>query len=179
MAGFEITAPFAAIKARIEAAKSEVRTDKAEIVKAIGVQVLSLNQKDYRTLSRGGVGSDGRKWKLLDPKTIARKSRRGRKAGSKKRTFVGNLLPSGKVSAIGIDTGLQFASGNPGFTSAEGGNILVQRIDSITVGYGRRYSKYFDLVRKLMPDILPASWRAAIDKTVAAWMAKIIAGISK
>lgn len=181
MAGFEIRVPYNDIIARVDAAKKKVAEGKSEVLEAIGIQVLSLAQRDYRTLSRGGTASDGRIWKALDPKTIKRKaSRKGsRKAGVVKRTFGGNVLPSGNVSAIGIDTGLQFASGSPGFIGADGkgGNILTKGPSSITVGYGREYSKYFDAVRKLMPDVLPDNWRKAIDRIVAVWIQKIIAGI--
>lgn len=163
---------------RVGAAKQQVINQKAEIIQAIGVQVLALNQMDYRTLSRGGTGSDGRRWKALDPKTVARKARRGRKSAVRKKTFLGNTLPSGTISAIGIDTGLQFASGSPGFETEEGGNIFEARIDSVTVGYGRVYSKWFDVARKLMPDILPDSWRKSLDQTIQGWFAKIVAGIS-
>jgi len=179
MAGFEIRVPYNEIIARVDAAKKKVAEGKSEVLEAIGIQVLSLAQRDYRTLSRGGTASDGRVWKALDPKTIKRKASRGRKAGVVKRTFGGNVLPSGNVSAIGIDTGLQFASGSPGFIGADakGGNVFTKGPTSITVGYGRIYSKYFDAVRKLMPDVLPDNWRKAIDRVVAAWMKKIVAGI--
>jgi len=176
MAGFEIKVPYNDIIARVDAAKKQVVEGKSEILQAIGVQVLSLNQRDYRTLSRGGTASDGRKWKALDPKTIKRKASRGRK-GPGKRSFVGNVLPGGNISAIGIDTGLQFASGNPGFTAPGGGTVFKVTVNSVTVGYGRIYSKYFDAQRKLMPDALPDSWRKAIDRIVQAWLKKIVAGI--
>lgn len=179
MSSFQIKVPYNDIIARVESAKKNVEQQKPEILEAIGVQVLSLAQRDYRTLSRGGTASDGRVWKALDPKTIKRKASRGRKAGVVKRTFGGNVLPSGNVSAIGIDTGLQMASGSPGFIGADakGGNVFTKGPTSITVGYGRVYSKYFDAVRKLMPDVLPDSWRKAIDRVVAAWLQKIVAGI--
>jgi len=179
MASFQIRVPYNEIIARVETAKKNVVAGKSQVLEAIGVQVLSLAQKDYRTLSRGGTASDGRSWKALNPETIRRKARRGRKAGVVKRTYSGNVLPSGNVSAIGIDTGLQLASGSPGFIGADGkgGNVLAKGPSSITVGYGRQYSKYFDAVRKLMPDVLPDSWRKSIDRVVAAWLQKIVAGI--
>lgn len=178
MTSFQIRVPYNDIIARVETARKNLVAGKSEVMEAIGVQVLSVAQRDYRTLSRGGTSSDGRTWKKLDPKTIKRKASRGRKAGRTTRTFSGNILPKGNVSAIGIDTGLQFASGSPGFIGdANGGNVFVTGPSSITVGYGRRYSKYFDAVRKLMPDVLPDNWRKSIDRVVAAWVKKIVAGI--
>lgn len=178
MGSFEVQVPFNQIRDRIEQAKSQVQVKQSEVVEALGIQALSLAQKDYRTLSRGGTASDGRRWKALSPKTIAMKSRRGRKSG-KKLTFLGNVLPSGRISAIGIDTGLQMASASPGFHGSDGrgGNIFEAGPKSVTIGYGRIYSKYFDIARKLLPEVLPESWRQALDRVVQAWLQKITAGI--
>lgn len=213
MGSFEVQVPFDQIRARIEKAKSDVQVKQSEVVEALGVQALSLAQKDYRTLSRGGTASDGRRWKTLSPKTVARKLARGRgnraqanriakakkslsliekhqakfgsltaglEASSRRlmRT-IGEATVLSQSTAIGIDTGLQMASGSPGFHGPDGhgGNIFAAGLKSVTIGYGRIYSKYFDIARKLLPEVLPESWRQALDRVVQAWLQKITAGI--
>lgn len=173
---FRISTPFAEIQQKVEAAKQQIQDNKQELLQAMGVTVLSLNQLDYRTLSRGGTTADGRKWAALDPKTAKRKAARGRGEGSKAKTGSGQPLPSGGVSAIGIDTGLQFASGTPGYDAPGGGNVFEITPLAVRVGYGRSYSKYFDMKRKLMPDTLPASWRQLLDSIVDRWLQNIVAG---
>jgi len=175
-ASFQISTPFAALQQKLETAKQQIQDDKQQLLQAIGVTILSLNQLDYRTLSRGGTASDGRRWAALDPKTVKRKASRGRGEGSKARTGSGKVLPVGNVSAIGIDTGLQFASGSPGFDSPGGGNVFEVSQTNVKVGYGRSYSKYFDMKRKLIPDTLPASWRQLLESIVDRWLQNIVAG---
>lgn len=170
----KITTPFAAMQQKLQQAKQSIQTEKRELLQAVGVAALSLNQMDYRTLSRGGAASDGRRWPALDPKTEKQKARRGRKSGSNQTTASGVPLPSGGPSSIGIDTGLQFASGSPGYAAPGGGNIFEVSIDSVKVGYGRSYSKYFDIKRKLVPDTLPASWQSLLNKIVEGWLQDII-----
>lgn len=176
---FKVSTPFAAISARVQVAKSRLQTERRELLEAIGVTLLSFAQQDYRTLSRGGTSSDGRKWKALDPKTVARKAARGRKTSRTNKTGSGKPLPTGNISAIGIDTGLQQASGAPGFNAAGGGNIFeIKPPDEVTVGYGRSYSKFFDMQRKLLPDKLPASWRLLLQSVVGRWLQKIVDSIA-
>lgn len=169
----KITTPFAAMQQQLQQAKQNIQNEKRELLQAIGVAALSLNQMDYRTLSRGGTASDGRRWPALDPKTEKQKARRGRKASSTATTASGVPLPSGR-SSIGIDTGLQFASGSPGYAASGGGNIFEVSLDSVKVGYGRSYSKYFDIKRKLVPDTLPASWQTLLNQIIEGWLQEII-----
>ena len=168
---FSIHSPFKVIKARFEAAKAELNAKKEEIAQVTGVQYLSLAQRDYRTLSRGGAGSDGRIWKKLAPSTIKRKLAKGNKAKAGRKIAKATAL-AGTV-AIGIDTGLQVASGARGFTAPGGGNIFRVMGWTITVGYGRSYSKYFDMIRKLLPDKIPDAWKQKLSKTFGDWMRKI------
>ena len=61
---------------------------------------------------------------------------------------------------IGVDTGLQRSSARPGFMASDslGGNVQQIEADSVTVGFGRSYSRAFDKHRKLFPEILPVAW---------------------
>lgn len=172
---FNVNSPLLEIKARFEAASRQTVTQQREVLEAIGIQALSFAQLDYRTLSRRGTTKDGRKWKELAAATVKRKAKRGRKANSKKNvTKSGKSLPVGLVSAIGIDTGLQQASGSPGFANPNGGNVFEIRGSSVKVGYGRRYSKYFDETRKLLPDPVPDYWLSAFSTIIKTWLDKII-----
>lgn len=176
---FRVQTPFAAIQNRIFSTKEAIETHKTELAQAVGVTILSLNQIDYRALSRGGTASDGRRWKALDLEYAKRKASRGRGSNSranKKNPISGKTIPVGNVTAIGIDTGLQFASGSPGFDAQGGGNVFKITHNGVTVGYGRSYSKFFDMARKLLPDTLPAAWRLMLNGIVGKWLETIIAG---
>lgn len=73
--------------------------------------------------------------------------------------------------AIGIDTGLQFNSSQPGFaaTDGRGGNLLEVQGTVVTVGFLRVYSEHFDKRRKLMPETLPDRWQEELAKVVGRW----------
>lgn len=79
---------------------------------------------------------------------------------------------------IGIDTGLQRASGQPGFVGPDGhgGNIfdVDPQAASVTIGYGRDYSEDFDSQRPLLPDIPPESWITAATSTVEIWADSLV-----
>lgn len=177
-ANFTINSPFQAIAARCEEAQKQIVAQQKDIVQKIGVQTLSMAQRDYRTLSRRGTSSDGRKWKELEPETMRRKLKRGRKKASKAKNVAGQALAVGSV-AIGIDTGLQVASGAPGFSATDGGNIFKAVGWRVTVGYGRSYSKYFDMLRKLLPDTLPDVWRKPLETTFGKWLQGIVSKATK
>jgi hypothetical protein len=172
---FKVSFPTSRLKSRVLSVKAELAVRKSECLRLVGVAVLSLQAMDYRTLSRGGTTPDGRHWKALDPKTIKAKARRGRgKTSRRTKTGSGKALPVGDVSAIGIDTGLQQASGSPGFNAPGGGNIFEVAGDRVTVGYGREYSKYFDKTRKLFPDKLPLAWLTTLRDVVRQWAMGIV-----
>lgn len=77
---------------------------------------------------------------------------------------------------IGVDTGLQRSSAQPGFAGSDGkgGNIMKLDCVSVTVGYGRQYSKYFDEKRPLLPAVLPPSWVTSFDQLVDRWLKEIM-----
>lgn len=80
---------------------------------------------------------------------------------------------------IGRDTGLQLSSASPGFVAADGkgGNLLeVNGSVSVTVGYNRVYSKYFDIKRKLLPEKLPSEWQKQLDNVTKKWADKVLKG---
>lgn len=80
---------------------------------------------------------------------------------------------------IGVDTGLQRSSATPGFKGSDGkgGNIKTITGDSVTVGYARNYSKWFDEKRPLMPKELPPPWVEKLEKTTQTWAEKIVRDI--
>lgn len=139
--------------------RQRISDELPELLEEAGVQILSNAQLDYVAKSRGGTGSDGVKWAPLQPKTVERKNRRGRKTSNKK-TKSGKVLPGPGQSEIGIDTGLQRASASPGFVGPDGkgGNLMQQDPTSITVGFNREYSEHFDAKRTLLPETLPDAW---------------------
>lgn len=159
---------------KLKATRQQMAKKKAELLEAMGVQLLADAQLDYLTKSKGGTGKDGITWKPLAPSTIRKKNRRGsQKAGRK--TKSGKALPGPTQSDIGVDTGLQRASASPGFTGpdGQGGNLFEQDEDSVTVGYNREYSGYFDEARPLLPDELPQEWQEHQDQIVTDWAEKI------
>lgn len=141
---FTLTVPTASIRRKLRKARAELLADRPTVLRTIGVAILSDSQQAYRTKSRGGVGSDGIRWSPLKPSTIAKKNRRGKQNANRKTTKSGKARPAGGIVAIGIDTGLQLASGSPGFNAAGGGNILRITDRDVVIGYGRSYSRYFD-----------------------------------
>lgn len=169
---FRSTLP--AAQARCRRTRQKFATKQREVLEAVGVRVLSLSKQAYVVKSRGGRGSDGIDWKKLDDDTVKRKNRRGKRNAKRKTTRSGKARPGMNQSAIGIDTGLQLNSASPGFTAAGGGNLFELTSTTVTVGYARSYSKYFDRIRKLMPTKLPATWRKECDAIVRRWAAKIM-----
>ena len=167
-----------ALKARCRAARRSFVTEQREVLEAVGVKVLSLSKVAYVEKSRGAKGSDGISWKPLAAATVKQKNKRGKRNFGRKATKSGKARPGMGQSAIGIDTGLQLSSASPGFSAAGGGNIMEITNTTVTVGYGRSYSKYFDRVRKLMPAKLPAEWRKQCDAIVRRWMTKLLKGIT-
>lgn len=77
---------------------------------------------------------------------------------------------------IGVDTGLQRASAQPGFRSndGKGGNVLQVTDAQVTVGYGRNYSVHFDAHRQLLPQELPQTWLDRLELKAADWGANVL-----
>lgn len=174
MAGFSAEFDEEELRRRLEEADRRIRDDGEATMRVIGVQTLSLAQIAYGVKSNGGTGSDGIRWKPLAESTKAKKSKRGKRNDNRKATKSGKARPAAGSTVIGIDTGLQRASGSPGFTAAGGGNVLRVTPNSVTVGYGRSYSKYFDEERKLLPERLPEEWERQLDATIERRADKIL-----
>jgi hypothetical protein len=94
-----------------------------------------------------------------------------------------NLKATVNVSGymIGVDKGLQRASGSPGKKGKVEGGVFVVDVENmaITVGYGMSYSKYFDEKRKLIPDVIPEDWLREMEKLVAGVMEVKLSNILK
>ena len=169
---FRIKFPFEEIRRKLKATASKITTAQKNIMEAVGVKLLSFAKQDYRTKSRGGVGSDGITWKPLKASTIKSKNRRGSK---RKTTKGGKARPGMGSSAIGIDTGLQQNSAAPGFNGPDGkgGNVLTVTDHDVTVGFARSYSGYFDAARPLLPATLPEKWREECEAIAARGIERI------
>lgn len=118
-------------------------------------KTVKFNQDLFNELQKSGVEFRDKRGKSISRK--GKKYTRGTTLSVSKRSTL-----SASVSTIGhqigVDRGLQRASGSPGFSSAEGKNVFEQTDVSVTVGYGMNYSGYFDMHRKLFPDKLPEHW---------------------
>lgn len=183
------------IRKQLKATRQQMAKKKAELLETMGVQLLADAQLDYLTKSKGGTGKDGVSWKPLHELTIKRKNRRGlnqtgtaakraqklvdqKKRGrpSKKVKDAKSFLQNSQSTDIGVDTGLQRASASPGFIGPDGkgGNFFEQDETSVTVGYNREYSKYFDEARPLLPDELPQEWQEHQEQIVTDWAEKLL-----
>lgn len=128
-----------AIREETNLTQKAIREERPALLKALGIQLLSLSRIDYETKGRGGTGVDGIAWKPLAPSTIEQKNRRGKKqsgtaAKAAEKTLKGRkrggqtrkakaakaFLRSAASTQIGVDTGMQRASSAPGFRGGGG-----------------------------------------------------------
>lgn len=174
--GFSVRTPSDDIRTKLRKSKVAFATQQRPALEAMGIAVLSQSQQAYRVKSRGGMGSDGIKWNPLAESTIKQRNRRGQQNATRTTTKSGKARPTGGSVAIGVNTGLQLSSASPGFKSAGGGNIFRLATSSVTVGYGRSYSKFFDEQRELLPSTLPASWRQILQGIANRWGSRILKG---
>ena len=167
--------PMNELVAMVRHTQGKLQQDRQNLLKILGVQILSFSQRDFQTKGRGGTGTDGIRWKPLAKSTIARKLRRGKANAKRKKTASGKKRPGAGSTQIGVDTGLLRASAQPGFKGNDGlgGNVFESRGAEVTVGYGRNYARYFDAVRPLMPAALPNSWQKELDQRTEDWANKI------
>lgn len=66
----KVNFPMFYLKDRLDRVRDRLRSGRAEVLHAVGVQILSLAKLDYVTLARGGTTDDGRHWDPLDRATI-------------------------------------------------------------------------------------------------------------
>lgn len=177
---FSVKFPSNEIRSQLRRARVKFGNEQGEALNAIGVRILSFARQDYVTKGRGGVGTDGIKWKPLAESTIKAKSRKGvaKKQRNRKQTKSGKARPTGNATQIGIDTGLQFNSSSPGFAAAGGGNVFRLTSTFVTVGFGRFYSEYFDEDRPLLPSVLPDMWREACEQIVERWAERLLSEVT-
>ena len=70
--------PMNEIVASVRNVQGKLERDRQNLLKILGVQLLSFIQQDYQTKGRGGAGADGKTWKPLAASTIKAKNRRGK-----------------------------------------------------------------------------------------------------
>jgi TolA-binding protein len=84
---------------------------------------------------------------------------------------------------IGIDTGLQRAAKasnlddnvwNRPDEDGRGQNVFAVTDTSVTVGYQRTYSHYFDAARKLIPETIPDAWMSDLDREAGRQCGRVI-----
>ncbi len=142
----------------------------------IGVVAKSVkaNEALFKQLARAGVKFRDKKGNTI--KGNRPRSKAGNTVGTTKavRQKSVNLAPGSYQ--IGVDTGLQLNSAGPGYSAPDGkgGNVTTYTEDSVTVGFGRSYSGYFDKHRKLMPEVLPDPWRKELEDMVATVGGRIV-----
>ena len=173
---FKVKFPIGEIKRKLKATAKKIERKQIELLEAVGVDLLSKAQQDYRTKSRGGTGTDGIQWKPLAASTIKAKGKRGKGNEKRKTTKGGKARPGAGSAVIGINTGLQLNSAAPGFKGPDGkgGNVKVVTTTDVTVGYGREYSGHFDEDRPLLPVTLPEAWRKSIKGIVVRGVERIL-----
>ena len=178
MAGLSIKQELEKIRRALRTTKKKLQDSKAELLEEMGTQLLADAQLDYLEKARGGTGKDGVTWKPNAPATIRKKNNRtsARKKDGKKTKSGRKVLPGPSSVEIGVDSGLQRASASPGYVGPDGkgGNLFLQYADSVTVGYNREYSEYFDEQRPLLPETLPAEWVQHQEEIVKDWAEKIL-----
>jgi hypothetical protein len=167
-----------------------------ELHRIAGVYVLNQSRLAYIAKSKGQQGSDGITWKPIARATaearvrrraparriVAKRRELARKASAEKNPTVRAKLvkqreaENGKMQAlidaehakakIGIDTGLQINSAQPGYQppDGQGGNVCRLQANQVTVGFGRSYSTYFDEKRQLLPEKLPIAWEQGLSR---------------
>lgn len=129
----------------------------------------ALNQDLFDNLASAGV-------KFHDHKT-GKLLRAGKRAKSQAfvtnyRGAVGETRIDVNGYEIGVDTGLQRAAATPAYKSNP--NQIFEIVEnSVTVGYGRNYSKFFDLRRKLFPDELPEAWLNDLEEIASDYMQRV------
>lgn len=135
-----------------------MRSEFHDLLTALGMRYLSFVSQDYERKGRGLTGEDGIQWAPLTSGYLKRRIKKNMKAkGAKKLTTkTGKLRPTVGNVQIGVDTGLQRASITPGYQGAD----KIFRVEEVTVlvGFGRSYSKYFDIKRKLLSEKMPLLW---------------------
>lgn len=138
--------------ARVQQIDKAIDDHMEEILEAIGIQVLSWMQDDYKTKARGETDPAGVKW---DP--IKRSSMRSRlrklqsyreKTKADKRTAIDQAMASHE---IGVDTGrlinsLEFSTDNPSDTQ------LTIKDHTVTVGSAVKYADDFDSARPIFSE---------------------------
>jgi len=185
----------AKIKEALKATQEQLQQKRNELLETMGVQLLTDIHLDYRTKARGGTGVDGIKWKPLAESTIEKKNRKGAKQSrtaakraqkqvdqkkrgrpSNKTKAAKSFLASSAGTEIGVDTGLQRASAQPGFQGGDGkgGNLFEIDDTGVTVGFAREYSVYFDEDRTLLPETLPEPWAEAQEEVIKEWAQNIL-----
>jgi len=126
----------------------ELRNGLEDILVGIGTEIAGYVSEDFETKSRGGTGAGGIKWAPLDPKTVKCKAKRAK---------------GGDTSTqIGVDTGLMRSTIQPTYKapSGDGGSAVRVHGNEVSVGFGRKYAKYFDEGRPAKTHVKAKSLRS-------------------
>jgi hypothetical protein len=83
-----------------------------------------------------------------------------------------NVAPSGAYQ-IGVDTGLQLNTLQPGYQGSGGSSIEYDNL-GVTVGAAMNYSEYFDKWRPIIPEVLPEKWIKELEDLIQIEGTKIV-----
>ena len=146
---------------------------------AVVAKTVKANESLFKQLARAGVKFRDKKGNVV--KGNRPRSKAGNTVGTTKAVREKTVTLAPGSYQIGVDTGLQLNSAGPGYKGSDGkgGNIFEQNDVSVTVGFGRSYSGYFDKHRKLFPDTLPEPWRDGLEEIAAREGGKIVEDILK
>jgi hypothetical protein len=139
----------------------ELLDSQKELMEEVGLYLVSECKLDFEKKSRRGTSLNIR-WKELAESTERQKARRG--------GWKGKPDEKPPASQIGVDKGLLRNSQQPGFAASGGRDVFETRQDSVTVGYGMEYAKYFDEKRTLIPDPAPKEWIDECEAIVSDWL---------
>lgn len=141
---------------------------------SVVAKTVKANEALFKQLARAGVKFRDKKGKVV--KGNSPRAKAGNTVGVTKAVRSKSVTLSPGSYQIGVDTGLQLNSASPGYkgNDGKGGNVFQQDDVSVTVGFGRSYSDYFDKHRKLFPDTLPDPWREGLEEIAAREGGKIV-----
>ena len=139
----------------------ELLDSQKDLMEEVGMYLVSECKLDFEKKSRRGTSLNIH-WKELAESTERQKARKG--------GWKGKPDESPPKSQIGVDRGLLRNSQQPGFASSGGRDVFDAKSDSVTVGYGMEYAKYFDEKRTLIPDPAPKEWIDECESIVSEWL---------
>lgn len=166
--------------ARLKKINKAIDDHMEEILEAIGIQVLSWMQEDFRTKARGETDPAGVKWDPIKPASMRSRLRKlqsyREKSKDERRKAVAEAMASYE---IGVDTGrlitsLEFGAGYLTDTK------FTIKDHTVTVGSAVKYAEDFDAARPIFSEKnITEDRRKELDELVGEIVDDIITDIVK